>query len=124
MLRSVLLLLVAALASVQAFVMQSTGRQLSARAAVCDTTRTVACPCMACRQNLKKEKRLRNRINAFRFKKGGGFVRFARPGQYNPEDAKKQAQDAEFYSLVFTAMADAEAEQAEGAAEKSAPAKK
>ena len=25
---------------------------------------------MACRQNLKKEKRMRNRINAFRFKKG------------------------------------------------------
>ena len=28
-----------------------------------------ACPCMGCRQNLKKEKRLRNRVNAFRFKK-------------------------------------------------------
>jgi hypothetical protein len=26
---------------------------------------------MACRNNLKKEKRQRNRINAFRFKKGG-----------------------------------------------------
>jgi hypothetical protein len=29
------------------------------------------CVCMACRNNLKKEKRQRNRINAFRFKKGG-----------------------------------------------------
>ena len=26
---------------------------------------------MGCRNNLKKEKRLRNRVNAFRFKKGG-----------------------------------------------------
>ena len=27
-------------------------------------------------------------------------MRFARPGQYSPEDAKKAAEDAEFYSLV------------------------
>merc|ERR1719164_116547 len=63
---------------------------------------------MRCRTNLKKEKRLRNRINAFRFKKNT-FVRWTRPGQYNPEDAKKQAEDAEHYSLVFTAMAEADA---------------
>jgi len=29
------------------------------------------CVCMACRNNLKKDKRVRNRVNAFRFKKGG-----------------------------------------------------
>lgn len=29
------------------------------------------CVCMGCRNNLKKEKRQRNRVNAFRFKKGG-----------------------------------------------------
>ena len=91
---------------------------------------------MGCRQNLKKEKRLRNRVNAFRFKKNStyslsqhkhaihyehtrqslqrgrqctepcvcactaGFVRFARPGSYSPEQAKKEAEDAEFFSLV------------------------
>merc|ERR1712178_131883 len=34
---------------------------------------------MRCRTNLKKEKRLRNRINAFRFKKGT-FNKFSRLG--------------------------------------------
>merc|ERR1711979_155428 len=107
-----LLLIVAALSSVQALVAQALGCQLSARAAGCHMARAEACPCMACRQNLKKEKRLRNRINAFRFKKSGGFVRFQRPGSYSPEDAKKAAEDAEFFSLVFTASAAAEAEAA------------
>lgn len=116
-LRSAMLLILAALSSVQALVVSALGGQLSARAAVSHCVRTEACPCMGCRQNLKKEKRLRNRINAFRFKKGGGFVRFQRPGQYSPEDAKKAAEDAEFFSLVFTASAAAEAEQKEEAAE-------
>ena len=39
---------------------------------------------MACRTNLKKEKRLRNRINAFRFKKGGfGKSRFRAGPDYS-----------------------------------------
>ena len=55
----------------QALVMQVVGGQLSARAAVGCQQSLGVCPCMGCRQNLKKEKRLRNRLNAFRFKKNG-----------------------------------------------------
>ena len=125
----------------QALVAQAFGANVSARAAVGHSSSRLdgACPCMGCRQNLKKEKRLRNRVNAFRFKKNSahpsrhphtnrgiaqprrpcrpllvsgrteppararcaaGFVRFARPGSYSPEEAKKQAEDAEFFSLV------------------------
>ncbi|KAL1512177.1 hypothetical protein AB1Y20_005443 [Prymnesium parvum] len=112
-LRSLLLLLLAAISSVQALVMQGLTGQLSARRAAAEqSTRLGGCPCMACRTNLKKEKRLRNRVNAFRFKKGGP-VRFVRPGQYTPEDAKKASEDAEFYSLVYSYSAAAEAEDSE-----------
>merc|ERR1719484_500503 len=66
-----------------------------------------ACLCMGCRNNLKKDKRLRNRINAFRFKKGGntGFSRFAGPDKGAMK--LKEESDAEFMALVFN--------QAEGA---------
>ena len=40
---------------------------------------TQHCVCMACRSNLKKEKRLRNRVNAFRYKKGGFGARRSFP---------------------------------------------
>jgi len=74
--------------------------------------RTSACPCMACRQNLKKEKRLRNRINAFRFKKSAAPTRFYR--NHAADDAKNANEDNEVYSLIFThSAAAAAAEQAE-----------
>ena len=68
---------------------------------------TQHCVCMACRSNLKKEKRLRNRVNAFRFKKGG-FVRRRFGPDYAAEQAKADA-DNQFYSMVFTYSAEAAA---------------
>ena len=62
---------------------------------------------MGCRTNLKKEKRVRNRINAFRFKKGG-FVRRRFGPDYAAEQAKADA-DNQFYSMVFTYTAEAAA---------------
>lgn len=79
---------------------------------------TVApCPCMSCRNNLKKEKRLRNRMNAFRFKKNTGFQRFNNFADRGAE-SKKDAEDAEYMSLIFTysaAAAQVEAAAAEEA---------
>ena len=55
---------------------------------------------MRCRTNLKKEKRLRNRINAFRFKKGG----FGPRRRFTPVDhaaiQKKADEDNQFYAMV------------------------
>ena len=54
---------------------------------------------MARRTNLKKEKRVRNRINAFRFKKGG----FTKRRFFGPDAAaeqKKADEDNHFYSMV------------------------
>ena len=53
-----------------------------------------ACVCMACRTNLKKDKRLRNRANAFRFKKPTS--RFTRFNNNNAKEdqAKQTAQQA------------------------------
>ena len=56
---------------------------------------------MARRTNLKKEKRARNRINAFRFKKGG----FTKRRFFGPDAAaeqKKADEDNQFYSMVRT----------------------
>jgi hypothetical protein len=63
---------------------------------------------MARRQNLKKEKRQRNRINAFRFKKRVPF-RFNR---FNDRNQRPEAnpEDVNFAAMVFTHMA-VEAEQ-------------
>ena len=58
-----------------------------------------ACPCMGCRTNLKKEKRQRNRINAFRFKKGGFTKRRFNGPDYAAEQ-KKADEDNKFFSLV------------------------
>lgn len=75
---------------------------------------------MGCRNNLKKEKRLRNRMNAFRFKKNTGFQRFNNFADRGAE-SKKEAEDAEYMSLIFTySAAAAQAEAA--AAEEGAPA--
>ena len=57
---------------------------------------------MGCRTNLKKEKRVRNRINAFRFKKGG-FVKRRFNGPDYAADQKKADEDNEFYSMVRAA---------------------
>ena len=57
---------------------------------------------MACRTNLKKDKRLRNRINAFRFKKGPTFKRRFTGPDYAAEQ-KKADEDNKFYSLVSAA---------------------
>jgi len=111
MLRSVILCLVAMLASVQSLMLQTAtvaGNAMTAAgqrgASSCVRTQ---CVCMACRQNLKKDKRLRNRVNAFRFKKGGNTFRFVRPGAYNPEDQKKAEEDSAFFAQVFTYSAEA-----------------
>ena len=55
---------------------------------------------MRCRTNLKKEKRIRNRVNAFRFKKAVPF-RFARAGP-KKDDSKEATEDAAYYAQVFT----------------------
>ena len=57
-------------------------------------------PCMGCRTNLKKEKRVRNRVNAFRFKKGGFTKRRFNNGPDYAADQKKADEDNKFYSLV------------------------
>jgi len=70
-------------------------------------------PLMAMRRNLKKEKRLRNRQNAFRFKQPTPRFRFNRR---NDPDPKLAGEDAEFYSKIFTYTAEADAMAAEAAA--------
>ena len=54
---------------------------------------------MACRTNLKKDKRVRNRTNAFRFKKGG-FVKRRFNGPDFAAQQKKIDEDNQFTSLV------------------------
>jgi len=87
-----------------------------ARASVACGARVGVCPCMGCRQNLKKEKRLRNRVNAFRFKKQTPF-RFIRPGSNGPEEQKKADEDAAYFGLVFSYSAEAAAAEAAAAKE-------
>merc|ERR1719486_517912 len=112
--RALLLLAVAFLGSTQAFVLQAAG-QLGLHSASVAATRTDECPCMRCRTNLKKDKRLRNRVNAFRFKKGPVFKRRFNGPDYAAEQ-KKADEDNKFFSLVFTYSAEeAAAAQAEAA---------
>jgi len=73
------------------------------------------CICMGCRNNLKKEKRIRNRVNAFRFKKGGGPSRFQSNFQDRNAAKEKDSEDADWNALVFTYSANAAAETAEEA---------
>ena len=67
---------------------------LASAATGCTAARVEECPCMGCRTNLKKEKRVRNRINAFRFKKGG-FVR----RRFGPDYAAEQAKERDGAAL-------------------------
>ena len=76
-----------------------TASHLGLQRAVAPAARTEACPCMACRTNLKKEKRTRNRINAFRFKKGGFTKRRFNGPDYAAEQ-KKADEDNQFFALV------------------------
>jgi hypothetical protein len=55
---------------------------------------------MSCRTNLKKEKRMRNRVNAFRFKKGGFSKNRFRAGPDYGAIQRKADEDAKYYSLV------------------------
>merc|ERR1740138_1838907 len=93
--RALLLLLVAFLGSTQALLLQTAGH-LGLHSADVAVTRTDGCPCMRCRTNLKKDKRQRNRVNAFRFKKGPDYA----------AEQKKADEDNKFFSLVFTYSAE------------------
>lgn len=107
--RALLLLLVAFVASTQAFMVQTAGKLGLQRAAASEHwTRIETCPCMACRTNLKKEKRQRNRANSFRFKKGG-FTKRRFTGVDYAAEAKKAEEDNAFYTMVFTYSAEAAA---------------
>lgn len=55
---------------------------------------------MGCRTNLKKDKRLRNRINAFRFKKGGFVNKRRFNGPDYAAEQKKADEDNQFFSMV------------------------
>ena len=79
--------------------MLQTASHLGLARVAAPAARVEACPCMACRTNLKKEKRLRNRTNAFRFKKGGFTKRRFNGPDYAAEQ-KKADEDNQFYSLV------------------------
>ena len=116
--RSVIMMLLALLASAQAFMLQVANQVGLSRPAISSDCTAGVCPCMSCRTNLKKEKRSRNRINAFRFKKGG-FVRRRFNGPDYAAEAKKQEEDNQFFSLIYTYSAE-EAAAAEAAA-KNAP---
>jgi large subunit ribosomal protein L7/L12 len=61
-------------------------------------------PQMSGRRNLKKEKRVRNRVNAFRFKKP--VPRFWNNRRNGPVDPKNAQMDAEHVALVFTKTAE------------------
>ena len=84
--------------------MLQTASQLGLRSAAAtpafDFARTEDCACMGCRTNLKKEKRQRNRINAFRFKKGGFVSKRRFNGPDYAAQQKKADEDNHFYSMV------------------------
>ena len=84
--------------------MLQTASQLGLRSAAAtpafDFARTEDCACMGCRTNLKKEKRQRNRINAFRFKKGGFTKKRFNNGPDYAAQQKKADEDNEFFSMV------------------------
>merc|ERR1712118_228487 len=94
----------------QAFALQAAGKLGMQRAAVSSHwARADSCPCMGCRTNLKKEKRVRNRVNAFRFKNGGFVKRRFNNGPDYAAQQKKADEDNQFYSMVFTYSAEAAA---------------
>jgi len=116
--RSLFLLLIAFVASTQALLLQPAGQLGLHRAATSPAARFDSCTTMSCRTNLKKEKRVRNRINAFRFKKGG-FVKRRFNGPDYAAEQKKADEDSQFFSMIFTYSAEADAAAAEEA--KNAP---
>ena len=128
-LRSALLVVLAFLATAQALVLQAAGqlgiRSAAASASPMQFAERCPCPECACRTNLKKEKRARNRVNAFRFKKGG----FTRTRRFNGPDyaaeQKKADEDNKFFSLIFTYSAEeaAAAQAGEGKAPEAAASK-
>ena len=81
----------------QAFMLQTASHIAMHSAAVSPTAFN---PCMACRTNLKKEKRVRNRVNAFRFKKGGFVSKRRFNGPDYAAQQKKADEDNQFYSMV------------------------
>ena len=83
----------------QALVMQTASHLGLQRASASSAHWAQGCICMGCRTNLKKDKRVRNRINAFRFKKGG-FVKRRFFGPDYAAEAKKAEEDSKFFSLV------------------------
>lgn len=105
MLRNLLVFLAFLISSTQALVLHAAsavGTRLSVATASRPGGGTCGgnCVCMACRNNLKKEKRLRNRVNAFRFKKNT-FTRFRRfDDRQSPADLAKAEEDAKHMSLV------------------------
>ena len=70
---------------------------------------------MACRTNLKKEKRQRNRVNAFRFKKGG-FQKKRFNGPDYAAEARKAEEDNKYMAMVFTHVEEEQANKAEASA--------
>merc|ERR1719230_1595481 len=108
--RSLLMLLLAFVASTQALILQTAGHlglsRAAASAANPEWARADSCPCMACRTNLKKEKRVRNRVNAFRFKKGGFTKRRFNNGPDYAAEQKKADEDNAYFAMVFTYSAE------------------
>ena len=96
---------------------------LGLRASTAAVSRVEADTCMRCRTNLKKEKRVRNRVNAFRFKKGGFTKRRFNGVDYAAEQ-KKADEDAAFYALIFTHSAEEAAAMEAAAKEEEKAAKK
>jgi hypothetical protein len=89
-----------AVCTLQALVVQAAGQLgLVGASAAGAHTWAQSCACMSCRTNLKKEKRQRNRVNAFRFKKGGFTPRRFNAPNYAAE-AKKAEEDDKFLSMV------------------------
>jgi len=114
--RALLLLLLGLFASTQALMLQTASHLGLQRAASSSAHWSQGCVCMGCRTNLKKEKRARNRINAFRFKKGG-FVRRRFNGPDYAKEQKNADEDNQHYALVFSYTAE-EAAAAEAEAKK------
>ena len=61
---------------------------------------------MRCRTNLKKDKRVRNRVNAFRFKKGGFTKKRFNNGPDYAAEQKKADEDNKYMALIFSYSAE------------------
>lgn len=99
----------------QALVLRTANHLGIQKAAATPFARLGECPCMACRTNLKKEKRQRNRVNAFRFKKGG-FQKKRFNGPDYAAEARKAEEDNKYMAMVFTHAEEEQANKAEASA--------